>query len=373
MSNPITIDVPVAGQPNSTEDPKIASNFSNLQAWFLSPGITSTDLTNGAITATQLATNAVETAKIKDSTGSTDGVTTAKIATSAVTEAKLASGSVTTDKVADTTIKRSQIRVFTIPKVVSALPTPITAATGATTSGSNQITATTVTAPSGKFFTVGQQITCANFPSDTVITSVVGSTLTLNRSATATGTGVSVTAAPVDGDEIYFYPLTTSNDQVWHLRYNSSSSSNLKWNVLSAVPIRAEDGGVTGFTSTSYSTGTSTLTISLPTIYAEYMVTVGAFHNITAAPATIQRVYTSFATRGVTSGVVAADAASAQSALSQGTTPALSVSVSGTFTTAFDATAASSPYLDLQHKVSTGTTAAMSNRSIQIVPTRITP
>lgn len=229
MSNPITIDVPVAGQPNSTEDPKIASNFSNLQAWFLSPGITSTDLANGAITATQLATNAVTTAKIKDSTGSSDGVTTAKIATSAVTEAKLASGSVTTDKVASVAVARGNIRLFTVPVYVTTLPATITG-TGTFTSGSTSVTFGGTSATP----VAGQAFSGTNVASDTVITAVSGSsgswTLTLSRATTGANSGT-YTVAPQDGDEVYYKPGTAGGYPAvaslpyWHMRYISSATA----------------------------------------------------------------------------------------------------------------------------------------------------
>ena len=273
MSNSITIQVPVAGQPNSTEDPKIASNFTNLQAWFSSPGITSSDLANYAITATQLATDAVTTLKIKDSTGSTDGVTTAKIATSAVTEAKLASGSVTTDKVASVAVARGNIRLFTVPQYVTALPTSW-GGTVNTTSGSTAVTLNTTVSGT---ITIGHPLTATGVPSDAIVTNVVGSSITLNRAATATATGVSATTGPQDADEIY-YLADSATRTLWHLRYNASSSSAYKWEFLGGPSFQGLTGGSVTPVNTSWNFApTAGPVVTGVPLAGDYEVTFGAY------------------------------------------------------------------------------------------------
>jgi hypothetical protein len=273
MSNSITIQVPVAGQPNSTEDPKIASNFTNLTAWFASPGITSTDLANSAITATQLATNAVTTAKIKDSTGPTDGVTTAKIATSAITEAKIASAAVTTDKIGSVAVTRSAVRTFIVPQYVTALPTSWSGTVN-TTSGSSSVTLNTTTSGT---ITVGHPLTAAGIPSDSVVISVVGSAITLNRAATATATGVSATTGPQDADEIY-YLADSSARVLWHLRYNASSSSAYKWEFIGGPSVQGLTGGSVTPVNTSWNFApTAGPVVTGVPLAGDYEVTLGAY------------------------------------------------------------------------------------------------
>lgn len=309
MSNPITIQVPVAGQPNSTEDPKIASNFSNLQAWFSSPGITSSDLANGAITATQLATDAVTTAKIKDSTGSSDGVTTSKIATSAVTEAKLASGSVTTDKVGSTAVARSNIRVFTVPAYVTTLPQTITGS-GTFTSGSTSVTFGGTSATP----VAGQAFSGTNVASDTVITAVSGSsgswTLTLNRATTGASSGT-YTVAPQGGDEVYYkpgtaggYPSTGVSLPIWHLRYDSSASN---WQFVGGNDLILCEG---------YGTSTGAVTVTTPWQFSsafsisnipnagEYEVSWSVDLKSTSAGTTATGGYAALAAPAITNGVI---------------------------------------------------------------------
>lgn len=287
MSNAINIQVPVAGQPNSTEDPKIAANFAALAAWLGNPGIQAADLAAGAIT----------TAKLADSTGGSDGVTTAKIAdlavstakiaNTAVTTAKVADGAVTTDKLAANTVSSSKIRVFTVPPEVTTLPQTITG-TGTFSSGATSMTFGGTSATP----VVGQGVSGTGIPSDTVITAVSGSsgswTLTLNRATTAASSGT-YTVAPSDKDEVY-YLADSTNRVIWHLRYNAGSSSAYKWEYIGGPPVTKETASVSGNTNLQLTTGVAPaiplagdydLTLSL-NLYAERTTTTAANVGATA-------------------------------------------------------------------------------------------
>lgn len=223
MSNPITITLPEIGSPNSTEDPKIAANFSALSAWFASPGITTSDIANDAVTNTQIASGAVQAAELD-----TNAVTTLKINGLAVTAEKVAASAVTTDKIEPVGVSRSKLRVFTTPSYVTVLPQTITGtATWLAAATSLIVNTTGASVPQ-----VGQSITGTGLTSDTVITSVSGSvspfTLGLNRVVSAAGTSITLTIAPQDTDEVY-YLADATNRILWHLRYNASSSSAYKW------------------------------------------------------------------------------------------------------------------------------------------------
>ena len=287
MSNSINIQVPVAGQPNSTEDPKIAANFTALAAWLGNPGIQAGDLAAGAVT----------TAKLADSTGGSDGVTTlkiadgavttAKVADTAVTAAKLAGSAVTTDKVADASIPSSKIRVFAIPPVVTTLPQTITGS-GTFASGVSSITFGGTSATP----VAGQSVSGTGIPSDTVITAVSGTsgswTLTLNRQTTAGASGT-YTVAPSDKDEVY-YLADSTNRILLHLRYNSGSASAYKWEYVGGPSVTKETTSVSGNTSLQLTSGVSPaiplagdydLTLSL-NLYADRTTTTAANVGATA-------------------------------------------------------------------------------------------
>jgi hypothetical protein len=221
MSTAITIQVPVAGSPNSTEDPKIAANFSALSTWFASPAIATTDLADSAVSSAKIAGGAVIAGKIGTSAVSTDN-----IADSAITSAKIANSSIITDDIADVAVSRSKIRVFTTPSYVTSLPQTITG------SGTFASAATSITfGGTSATPVVGQAISGTGISSDTVITAVSGTsgswTLTLNRATTLASSGT-YTVAPQDGDEVY-YAADATNGVIWHLRYRAASSSSYKW------------------------------------------------------------------------------------------------------------------------------------------------
>lgn len=265
MSNPITITDLTLGNPNSTEDPKIANNFSALKTWLTNPGLQAADL----------ASNSVTTAKIADSTGASDGVTTAKIATGAVTAAKLATdavttakidtGAVTTDEVASNAISAAKIRVFTVPVVVTQIPGQVTSSatcdfSSASTTVSDLNIVSGQSAPQ-----VGQVVTGSGIASDTVITAVSGSgtgpfTLTLSRATTASGANVALTYAPQDGDEVYW---SVGSGRYWHMRYVNAESV-YKWVFVGGSPLVVSGGNLTTFNSTTYADSTSVVDLDLP-------------------------------------------------------------------------------------------------------------
>lgn len=314
MSNPITIQVPTLGSPNSTEDPKIAANFSALQAWFNSPGITTSDLATGAVTTAKIGDSQVTTAKIANSTGSTDGVTTSKIATSAVTTAKIADSTtvfdgVTADKLATASVSRSKIRVFTVPSYVTTLPATITG------SGTFSTGATTITFGGTSSTPVaGQAVSGTGIPSDTVITSVSGSSgswsLVLNRATTAGASGT-YTVAPTDRDEVYYkpgtaggYPSTGISLPVWHLRYDSASAT---WQFVGGNDLILCDG---------YGTSTGAVTVTTPWQFSgafsisnipntgEYEVSWSVDLKSTSAGTTATGGYAALAAPAITAGVI---------------------------------------------------------------------
>ena len=366
MSNSCPINPPVPGSPNSTEDPKIATALTNLVSWLANPGIAATDL----------VTNAVTTDKITDL-----NVTTAKLADLSVTTGKLAESTsvldgVTTSKIAPVTIARPNIRLFTVPKLVTTLPQIITAATGSTTSGVNTLTAVSVTAPSGGVFSTGQLISCANFPSDTVITAISGSTLTLNRNATATGTSVAVTASPQDGDEVYYsYPGMFDINAPWHLRYNATLGSTVqRWQVVAATPISFADGGstVVAGTSNTYVNGTIDYSGPLPPVWADYNVSISARAQVTACTAT-QSVRTSFCQTGGTTPTVSTDANSVTHIFASSSTPLYTNSNYAVFAANFD-NRAGGGLLRMQHATSVATSAisvTFTQRYLTLTPLRI--
>lgn len=134
----VSVNYPVVGQANSTEDPKVVAALQALVTAInalddanIASGanINATKLLNSSIETGKLADNAVTTAKIADSQVTSakivDGtIATADLADSAVTSAKIAdgtiatgdiaNGAVTSDKIADGTIVNGDISAGTI-------------------------------------------------------------------------------------------------------------------------------------------------------------------------------------------------------------------------------------------------------------------
>jgi len=244
MSKP-TIQVPTLGASNSTEDPKIATSLQNLQTWLTGNlGIVAADLETDSVTTTKIQNGAVTTAKVADSQ-----VTTAKIADSNVTTAKLADSSVTTDKIAANAVARSDMRIFTIPQRVTALPATVTGS-ATFSSGSTSVTFAGTGTPQ-----VGQSFSGTNIPSDTVVTAVSGSsgawTLTISRASTGTQSG-SYTVQPQDGDEV-FYVADATNGVHWHLRYRSGQT--YPWEFVGGSSLTADKTSVSGNSSWQLTTG----------------------------------------------------------------------------------------------------------------------
>lgn len=222
MSTAITIQVPVAGSPNSTEDPKIAANFSALSTWFASPAIATNDLADNAVASAKIAGGAVIAGKL-----GTSAVLTDNIADSAITSAKIANSSIATDDIADVAVSRAKLRAFTVPVYVTTLPATITGS-GTFALGASSITFGGTSATP----VVGQGFSGTGITSDTVITTVSGTsgswTLGLNRPTTLASSGT-YTVAPQDGDEVYYKPGTAggypsiASLPYWHMRYNSSA------------------------------------------------------------------------------------------------------------------------------------------------------
>lgn len=89
---------------------------------------------------------------------------------------------------------------------------PITAATGNTTNGSPTITNAVAT---GGAFMVGQVLVGNGIPNNSVVTAVVGTTVTINQNATATATGVSITAPlRFTNDGVHAQPGVTNHFQI---------------------------------------------------------------------------------------------------------------------------------------------------------------
>jgi hypothetical protein len=119
----INPDIPIIGNPVSTEDPKVKTALETLVATIntldnaniaTAANINAAKLLDASIQPAKLATDSVETAKIKDANVTTakidDGaVTTAKINDAAVTTAKINAGAVTTAKVEDGAITSTKM------------------------------------------------------------------------------------------------------------------------------------------------------------------------------------------------------------------------------------------------------------------------
>lgn len=344
MSTSITIQDLVLGNPNSSEDPKIASNFSAIKNWIASPALAQADL----------AANSVSSAKIVDG-----AVATAELAGLAVTEAKLASNAVTADKVASGVLAQAKFRPFALPTYVPTIPSTVQGSTTyANTTPVSSVAFTTSGVPQ-----VGQLVTGTGVASDTVITSVTGSaspyTLGLSRatvqSAAAT---VTLTVAPQNGDEIV-YAADSANGVNWHLRYNGSSSSPYKWEFIGGSPLMATaaDVNITQPATPVYNAGSTTLSQAL-TYAGDYDITMGVLQNAK------NNAYTSIALSGGTS-AVAVDADAVYSAVS-GTDSGIHLT-----RTLRKTISAAAVTVTMQHKGAGSQSAYFNNRSLRVTPVRV--
>jgi len=331
MSTAITIQVPVAGSPNSTEDPKIAANFSALSSWFASPAIATNDIADSAVASAKIAGGAVIAGKL-----GTSAVLTDNIADAAVTSAKIANGSIVTDDLADVAVSRAKLRAFTVPVYVTTLPATITGS-GTFASGASSITFGGTSATP----VVGQGITGTGiYPSDTVITSVGGTsgswTLGLNRPTTLASSGT-YTVAPTDKDEVYYkpgtaggYPSTGVSLPIWHLRYDSTSST---WQFLGGNDLLLCDG---------YGTSTGVVTVATPWQFSsafsisnipntgEYEVSWSVDLKSTSAGTTATGGYAALASPAITAGVISSNSQTSLALSSATTNAALNPQSAGT-------------------------------------------
>jgi hypothetical protein len=111
----INPDIPVIGNPVSTEDAKVKTALETLVATIngldnaniaSNANINASKLLDGSIAAAKLATDAVETAKIKDGS-----VTTAKIVDAQVTTAKIGDSQVTTAKIDNGAVTNAKLNL----------------------------------------------------------------------------------------------------------------------------------------------------------------------------------------------------------------------------------------------------------------------
>ena len=376
MSASININVPQLGQPNSTEDPKIAANFTAIANWIASPQLAAADLAANSVTSTQiqdgsvgnaeLATGAVTTTRIADSTGASDGVTSAKLATSAVS----------TDKLADSAVSGSKIRVFTRPQLVTAVPQTQNGTGGAIASvGATTITnltfsnASTVGAPQ-----VGQAVTVTTsgtyLSSDTVITAVSGSgtgpyTLTLNRPTVGSGSSLAVTVAPTNGDEILY---VAGSGVLWHFRYVSTESV-YRWLFVGGSSLTS---GVladnTSVTSTSYAAGTAGQYQFLTggNIAGEFDVTVACQTNTGAQ---VRAQSAPVIGDGSSNWTTASDANAIQVGAFNPSTA--EISVYSQRTSVLSMGTGSTSYAAFRHKISSAVACSFYQREITVCPRRV--
>jgi len=340
VSTSITIQDLVLGNPNSSEDPKIASNFSAIKNWIASPALAQADL----------ATNSVSSAKIVNGAVATD-----KLAGLAVTEAKLASNAVTADKVASGVLAQAKFRPFALPTYVSAIPSSFSGLTTTFSSGASQIAFTMSPAPQK-----GQLVTGAGIASDTVITDVTGSTtytITLSRPTTSASSSV-YSISSQNGDEVV-YAADSANGVNWHLRYNGSSSSPYKWEFIGGSPLMATaaDVNITQPATPIYNNGSTTLSQAL-TYAGDYDITMGVLQNAK------NNAYTSIALSGGTS-ASAVDADAIYSAVS-GTDSGIHLT-----RTLRKTISAAAVTVTMQHKGAGSQSAYFNNRSLRVTPVRV--
>ena len=165
----ISVNYPQTGQPNSTEDPKIATALSTIVTavnalddanLVEAANINGSKLLNASIAAAKLASDSVETAKILAS-----AVTTAKIANDAVTADKLADSAstdadraVTTNHIRDNAITNAKVADNAINTAELASASVTEAKLGSASVTTDKIADSTVTAakvagPTGSFLT----------------------------------------------------------------------------------------------------------------------------------------------------------------------------------------------------------------------------
>lgn len=344
MSNTPTIQALVLGNSNSTEDPKIAANFTALSNWFTNPGIADTDLASNSVTNAKIAANAV---------------TSDKIASGAVTADDLASNAVTADKVASGVLAQAKFRPFALPTYVTAIPATMTGSTSyADATPVSSIAFTTSGVPQ-----IGQLVTGTGIASDTVITSVTNSsspyTLGLSRATVQSGAAtVTLIVAPQSGDEIV-YAADSTNGVNWHLRYNGSSSSPYKWEYVGGSPLMATaaDVNITQPATPIYNNGSTTLSQAL-TYAGDYDITIGVLQNAK------NNAYTSIALSGGTS-ASAVDADAVYSAVS-GTDSGLFLT-----RTLRKTISAAAVTVTMQHKGAGSQSAYFNNRALRITPVRV--
>lgn len=65
----INLNIPVSGQPNSTEDPKVASDLTAIQG-VINGGIDASNITDGSITGTDIAAGTITPDKLASGSGS---------------------------------------------------------------------------------------------------------------------------------------------------------------------------------------------------------------------------------------------------------------------------------------------------------------
>ena len=288
MSNPVTITDLVLGNPNSTEDVKIKNNFTNIKAWISSPALGSSDISDNAVTSAKIADSAVNTTEL-----AALAVTDSKLAVGAVSTTKIAAAAVATDTVVNVAVSRAKIRTFTVPKLVSILPPTLSG----TISFSNTTPVTSIVyTVSGSSLVpqVGQAVSGVGITADTVVTAVTGGvspfTLTLNRatSQSAASGATTVEVKPAEGDEVYYIADATAGVN-WHLRYNSASSSNYKWEYVGGTSVSPFSSDATGSTvaasATTYTLpGVSNAPISTTVPLAgDYDISFGVYANVTGA------------------------------------------------------------------------------------------
>lgn len=104
----VSVNYPVVGQANSTEDPKVVTALQALVTAI--NALDDANIASGAnINAAKLLNSSIETGKLAD-----NAVTTAKIADSQVTSAKIADGAIATADIANSAVTSAKIADGTI-------------------------------------------------------------------------------------------------------------------------------------------------------------------------------------------------------------------------------------------------------------------
>lgn len=135
----LNLNLPVIGDLNATEDPKIRTALSDIQT--VVNALDNTNIAaNADINATKLLDSSIATAKLADL-----AISTAKIADNGVTAAKIAAGAVGASEIADGTVGTSEIAdsAVTTAKIANGTIATADLADGAVTG--DKITASYVT------------------------------------------------------------------------------------------------------------------------------------------------------------------------------------------------------------------------------------